>query len=85
MLLLAALVGVRRPGALAVGLAAADAWWLLSVPWWGWSLVVSVALVAVALWWAATLYRARPVPKVATSGLPALRSAQPLARVPVAG
>src|SRR5690242_7354370 len=48
VVLLSALIGVRRPGALAVGLAAADVWWLLSVPWWGWCLVVGVALVAVA-------------------------------------
>lgn len=81
VLLLAALVGVRRPGALAVGLAAADVWWLLSVPWWGWCLVAGAALLAVALWWTWTLYRARPVQKAAPDRLPA----QPLARVPAAG
>jgi hypothetical protein len=68
VLLLAALVGVRRPGALPAGLAAADVWWLLSVLWWGWCLVAGASLLVVALWWAWTLYRARPalrVPRVA--------------------
>jgi hypothetical protein len=85
VLLLSALVGVRRPGALAAGLAAADVWWLLSVPWWGWCLTVGLALLTVALWWAWTRYRARPVPLAAPGRLPALRPAQPLVRVPAAG
>ncbi|MFI5584554.1 hypothetical protein ACIA5G_05950 [Amycolatopsis sp. NPDC051758] len=85
VVLLSALIGVRRPGTLAVGLAAADVWWLLSVPWWGWCLVVGVALLAVAAWWAWTLYRGRPARGAAQDRLPALRPGQPLMRVPAAG
>ncbi|RSM35074.1 hypothetical protein DMA12_45680 [Amycolatopsis balhimycina DSM 5908] len=81
VLLLAALVGVRRPGAPAAGLVAADVWWLLSVPWWGWCLVVGVVLVAVAAWWALALYRVRLVGRAVAGRSPA----QPLVHVPAAG
>ncbi|WP_326945789.1 hypothetical protein OG439_40695 [Amycolatopsis sp. NBC_01307] len=85
VLLLSALVGARRPGALAAGLAAADVWWLLSVPWWGWCLVMGGALLALAAWWTWMRYRGRPFGLAAEGSLPALRPAQPLARVPTAG
>lgn len=82
VLLLAALVGVRRPGALAAGLLAADVWWLTSVPWWGWSLVAGTAAAGVALWWTWTLWQARTGRSPAAGRLPALRAAQAPLRVP---
>ncbi|MFD8498277.1 hypothetical protein [Amycolatopsis sp. NPDC059657] len=46
----AAMIGERRPGTLAVGFALADVWWLLTVPWWGWLLIVGTACLTVGLW-----------------------------------
>ncbi|UKD50911.1 hypothetical protein L3Q65_01040 (plasmid) [Amycolatopsis sp. FU40] len=76
VLMLAAMIGLRRPGALAAGLAAADAWWLASVPLWAWVFVAGVAAAATGVWWAWTWWRKRPDPTARQEAerLPAVRS-----------
>uniref|UniRef100_UPI003F490734 hypothetical protein n=1 Tax=Amycolatopsis sp. CA-096443 TaxID=3239919 RepID=UPI003F490734 len=71
----AAMIGLRRPGALAVGLAAADVWWLAAVPLWGWALAGGAAAVAAGLWWVRALRRNRSGPLAAGTRLPAARAA----------
>ncbi|MET9260446.1 hypothetical protein [Amycolatopsis sp. NPDC004079] len=62
VLMLAAMIGLRRPGALALGLAAADVWWLATVPLWGWAFAAGAAALATGLWWAWTWWRKRSTP-----------------------
>lgn len=65
ILVVAALIGVRRPGALAVGLAVADVWWLLSIPLWGWSLTFGGLAFGAGLWWSWKYRKARAAPAAA--------------------
>ncbi|HEY3480502.1 MAG TPA: hypothetical protein VGL02_16520 [Streptomyces sp.] len=62
VLMLAAMIGLRRPGALAAGLTAADVWWLTSVPPWGWAFTAGVTALAAGLWWTWTWRRKGPAP-----------------------